>query len=675
MDEWGVRRVASPGAELKKWRERRKLSLRALANRVNCDHSQLWKIEKGKVPLTDEMAKALDQALDAGTALIRACASAHGTIRPAQLPVVPAQVVGRDAEVAALTDSVRDRPAGGPSVVAIDGPAGAGKTALALRWAHQVADQYVDGQLYADLGGFAPPGKSVSADVVLEGFLTAMGASSIPDTSAERAGLYRSMLAERHVLVVLDNIGDLDDVAQLMPASACCGVVVTSRRALSGLTRVGATRVTVRPLAEPDAISLVRHVIGAARAAAETEAVATLTRLCGQLPLALCVAAEHVAMYPHRRVVDLVDELLEADHRLSAWAITDLRAVFSWSYHDLGLDAARLFRLLGLHRGPHLSVAAAAALAGLTVPDARRLLHPLASLHLVDIDSDDVIRLHDLIRAYARDLVATDEDDEQRSAAIQRLVSWYMGTARAASVHVAPLPEPTYAPSSAAGVEPLVFIDDSEARAWRDTELDNFGPITTLALEYGPSGSAHHLATSLGELGVLSGGGGEVGTQDAPPTTPDCTSQQEPPQDEHDDHRSEQNGFDDRFEDGLDDRFDDDDATIPRFHDRARHGPPWGSSWAPPWAGDADGPGWGQCRFGGPWSGHGFGDIVHRAAQAILDDLGASEPEVTDPECPGTWWTQPEDSGPAVPTPRAEPDPTEGGRVRLTDPGQITGGR
>jgi transcriptional regulator with XRE-family HTH domain len=499
MDNLGVRRTVNLAVELKRWRNRRGMSYRGLAELVGYEHSQLWKIEHGRANLTRDLALACDAALHAGGALVRAWERAQGSVRPAQLPIAPC-LVGRDAELAALRAGARDRPVGMPAVVAIDGPAGVGKTALALRWAHQVTEDYVDGQLYADLRAFAPPGQQVSVEVVLERFLTALGATSIPASTAERAALYRSLLVGRRALVVLDNVADVGDIEQLLPASAECAVVVTSRRALSGLVaRVAATRVTLRPLAEPDAIALLSRVIGDARARAEAAAVAAVARLCGCLPLALQMAAELIATSPRRPVADLVDGLIEDDSRLG-----DLRAVFSWSYHDLGRKAARVFRLMGLHRGPHLSVAAVAALADIQRPQARRLLHRLASLHLVDIDSEEVVRMHDVVRVYARELAATEDDDEHRAAAVRRLVGWYAATLGAASLLLAPHGvTPAQAPLVTAGIDAVVFGDDAEAGAWCDTEQANLRPVITMARDYGSPEAAEYLAACLEEVGLF----------------------------------------------------------------------------------------------------------------------------------------------------------------------------
>lgn len=433
MNEWGIRRIANPGAELKRWRIRRQLSLRALATRVNCDFSHLAKIENAKVTFTEPMARACDRALDAGGALIHAWAAAQGTVRPAQLPP-PAPLIGRDTELAAVHNALSTHTRSMPRVIAIDGPAGVGKTSLALASAHHHADTFVDGHLYADLGAFAPPGTAITAHTVLEHFLTAMGATSVPDTTAARAALYRSLLADRHVLIVLDNTGTPDDITPLLPGTGRCAVVITSRQTLATLVaRTAATRVTLRPLAETDAIALLSHRIGNTRTASEPDALTRLAGLCGHLPVALCAAAEHVATYPDRTITALVNELTDdltgEGNLLHVWPFTELRARFSWTYRTLPPDAAHLFRSLGLHRGPSLHLAAAAALAGITQPQGRRLLHQLASLHLIDIDAAGMVHLHPLVHAYAQDLVRTNEAGHQRRAAVGRLMSWHSNTA------------------------------------------------------------------------------------------------------------------------------------------------------------------------------------------------------------------------------------------------------
>jgi Helix-turn-helix domain/NB-ARC domain len=507
MGEWGRRREVNLGAQLREWRQKRGVSLRRMGKLLHCDHSRVWKIESGRLPMTREVAELCDTALDTGGALVAAWVAAQVGLRPAQLPPAPAWLVGREAELVALTAGVRDRPSGSPAVVAIDGPAGVGKTALALRWSHQVAGDYVDGQLYADLRGFAPSEcraqKMVHA--VLGEFLSALGVGEVPPSLDQRAALFRSLLADRRMLVVLDNIAGLEDIEPLLPGSAGCAVVVTSRRMLSGLVgRVGATRMLLGPLTEADAVALVTDVIGARRAAAEPAAVTELTRLCGRLPIALHAAAEAIAVYPHRQVGDVVGEWAADDHLMEIGQPTDLATVFSWSYRCLHLDAQRLFRLMGLWQGEHLHVTGVAALAGATLPLTRRLLHSLATDHLITIDCDGLVGLSDPFRAYAHRLVITEDTDDERAGAARRLVTWYLHNVHAArdlvaaewtsAEHDLPVPD---------GRHPLGFSDREGAVAWCESEDVNFEAVIRLAQDYGPSPTAQQLLAGIATVRLV----------------------------------------------------------------------------------------------------------------------------------------------------------------------------
>lgn len=510
MDGVGVRRDIDLGDELRKWRRLRNVSLRAMGKILHCDHSRVWKIENNRLPLTHEVAVLCDTALDTGGALVAAVADAQEVIKPAQLPAAPARLVGRDGELAVLTAGTRVRSHGTPTVVAVDGPAGVGKTALALRWAHDIAGEYRDGQLYADLRAFAPDGTrdGVSVEGILEEFLTALGVHAVPATAEQRARLFRSLIANRRLLVVLDNVASVEEIAPLLPASHGCGVVVTSRRALARLTgQLGATRVTLRPLAESDAVDLVRSVIGSARTDAEFAAVTALARRCGRLPLALHAAAEQIAVYPHRPVVGLLDDLAQEVHTLHVGESANLAAVFSWSCRDLEPDVVRVFRLLGLHGGEHLSMAALAALAGVTVPFARRALHALATVHLVAVDGDQMVRLLGPVRAYARELAATEEPDSERRAAVQRLVTWYVHYADAAHRAITGRVDAGAEikggwTQAARDMFVRDFRDRESALAWLDAEKTNFRVVIALATEYGPAQAIHLLGTSLAGLGI-----------------------------------------------------------------------------------------------------------------------------------------------------------------------------
>jgi hypothetical protein len=588
------------------------------------------------------MAEKCDRAMDTGGALVAAWDAAQGRGRPAQLPATLASLVGRDSELTALAAGLVERSPGTPRVVVIDGPAGSGKTALALQWAHQVRDRFPDGQLYMDLGGFAEPERRATVDEVLESFLVTLGVSTIPVTTDGRAALYRTMMAGRRMLVVLDNAGDAKTIDRLLPASASCGVVVTSRRALLSLvTQVGATRVTAGPLTEVDSIALVRQLVGAARADAEPEAMAAVARFCGGLPLALRAAAEQIATYPHWSIADLVEQLGdEGTACLDALEMVDLRRTFSWSYEQVGSDAARVFQLIGLHRGPGIHLAAVAAVVGVPRSQVRRLLHKLAVVHLVDIDADDVVRLHPLVRAYARELADHTVRADDRAVASRRLVSWYVGTTRAASLHLAPgQVKPIESLSVVDGIEPLVFHDAVAAKAWCETEMENFGPITTLALDYGPRDAAHQLATGLHDMGLLEGA----------PMAADVDEDE----DDVDDVVGEAGmAVDDQ--DGIDDWDISWHVEYPRV---GWFGPPWLRHNAI--AGSND------YRFGARPEGSACGSAWRKAAVAFLSDPNALDRNATarlwGDLCDQAGWP----GGAGVPEPRPEPGSNDPSRSRL----------
>jgi DNA-binding SARP family transcriptional activator len=345
---------------------------------------------------------------------------------PRQLPVAARLFAGRAAELVVLR-RITDEPrsAGMPVIIAITGAAGVGKTALALRWAHEVASRFPDGQLHADLRGY-DPGSPLPPDEVLAGFLRSLGvaASAIPADLTERAARFRGLLAGQRVLVVLDNARSAEHVRPLLPATAGCAVVVTSRDALAGLVvRDGAQRVDLDLLPLADAVCLLRSLIGG-RVDANPVAARTLAQQCARLPLALRAVAELAADQPAAPLDELVWQLGDRHQRLDLLdgggdQRTALRAVFSWSYQHLDRDSARAFRLLGLHPGTDIEACGGAALMDTTVTHARRLLIALARAHLIRQTGPERYTMHDLLRAYAAELaVACDSD---RGEALRRL--------------------------------------------------------------------------------------------------------------------------------------------------------------------------------------------------------------------------------------------------------------
>jgi transcriptional regulator with XRE-family HTH domain len=495
--EAGDESLLAFGAALRGWRGLRGMSLRRFARLVNYSPGHLSKIEHGTKPPTKELARLCDEVLATGGELSDLMphrgSSSTRWARPAQLPAGAAGTfVGREDYLHRLDSLVSgDRKA--PMLATVDGPPGAGKTALALRWAHHVTEHFPDGQLYTDLRGYSPDGLPAKPEEVLEAFLASLGVSAgnIPSGAEQRAAMFRSVLAERRVLLVLDNAADSAQVRSLLPGAAACGVVVTSRKRLSGLmVRADARRVTLGPMSPEESVALLRRTIDARRADAEPAAVRTLAERCGHLPLALRVAAERVVSRPHHAVADLVDELAAEGERLDLLTAEDdgnlaVRAVFSWSYRDLEPDSARMFRLLGLYPGVEISAAAAGALAGCSLPRARRWLEALTSVHLLEEIGRNRYRLHDLLRDYAAERAAEEETSGARSAAVRRLADWYLHTAYA--VHGALFPTRLVAMSldpPAQGVEPVGFADADAARAWCEEELGNVVPVTRLAIQH-----------------------------------------------------------------------------------------------------------------------------------------------------------------------------------------------
>jgi DNA-binding SARP family transcriptional activator len=353
-----------------------------------------------------------DRAATRETAAGRMSAAEHGSVVvPRQLPAAVAHITGRQAESEALTQQL-DQPAGASRAVTIwtiVGTAGIGKTALALHWSHRVADRFRDGQLYANLRGFGPRVTPAPPEEVIRGFLGALGvpAAELPARLEAQAALYRSLLADRSMLVLLDNARDAEQVRPLLPGSAACVVLVTSRDQLTGLVVAeGAYPVSLGLLTEADAADLLARRLGAARLSAEPEAVRELIGLCARLPLALAVVAGRASGRPGVPLTQITSELRAA--RLDALATgepaTDLRAVLSWSYGCLTPPAAAMFRALGLHPGPDITPARAAALAGVDPRQARAALIELARAHLIEEHAPGRFALYGLLRAYATDL-------------------------------------------------------------------------------------------------------------------------------------------------------------------------------------------------------------------------------------------------------------------------------
>jgi DNA-binding SARP family transcriptional activator len=430
-------------------------------------------------------------------------------LAPRQLPATVPNFAGRAAEFAALTKALDGGGAGRRGrIVTITGVAGVGKTTLAVHWAHQVARRFPDGQLYLNLRGFDPSGTPVAAADALRGFLTALSvpAEMIPATTDAQAGLYRSLLADRRMLVVLDNARDPAQVRPLLPGSAGSMVVVTSRTWLAGLVAAeGACPLSLDVLGDAEAAELLTGRLGQERTTAEPEALAELIALCAGLPVALVVVAARAITQPHLSLGKLAAELRASKNRLDALStgdtVTDVRSVFSWSYLSLSAPAARLFRLAGLHPGPSLSAQAAASLAGLPLSAARRALRELLSARLIDEHAASRFALHDLIREYAAERAKSTGTQASRRAAIHRMLDHYLHTALAAGTLLDPEQSWLAPASSVRGVTLGCFADRREAANWFETEHRALMAAITLAADLGFDLHAGQLAVTL--TGVL----------------------------------------------------------------------------------------------------------------------------------------------------------------------------
>ena len=398
---------------------------------------------------------------------------------PRQLPAAVCHFTGREAELDKLTRVSDEMDVSGGTVVisAIEGTAGIGKTALAVHWAHEHADRFPDGQLYVNLRGFDPGGQPLAPAEALLVLFEALGipATSIPASIEAQIGLYRSELADRRLLVVLDNARDADHVRPLLPGAPTSLVLVTSRNQLAGLVAVeGAHPVTLDVLSAEEAHDLLVRRLDGQRIAAEPRAVEELVELCARLPLALNIAAARATLQPGYPLEALVEELRDARDRLGALDMADttasVRAVLWWSYRVLEPATARMFRLLAAHPGPDISVPAAASLADTTRDQARGALHELARAHLLNEHVPGRHVFHDLLRAYAAEQArAHDAESEQRDA-LRRVCDFYTHTAYSADRLLDPHREPIGPNPPAPGIHSHHFADDQAALAWFEAE-------------------------------------------------------------------------------------------------------------------------------------------------------------------------------------------------------------
>ncbi|HET8643561.1 MAG TPA: tetratricopeptide repeat protein [Pseudonocardiaceae bacterium] len=430
------------------------------------------------------------------------------TLVPRQLPAVSGHFVGRERELAALDQlavaSSRFSAAAAIAISPITGPPGVGKTTMALHWAHRAASRFPDGQLYVNLRGFDQGGSPMDPADAIGGFLEAFGLppERIPVSLDARAALYRSLLAGRRVLLVLDNAADTEQVRPLLPGGSTCLVLVTSRRRLSGLVVTeGAHPISVDVFTPAEAWQLLAVRLGRERVQAERAAVEEIIARCARLPLALNIVAARAAAHPDFTVAALAEQLRDVGDGLDAFTEgdreADIRAVFSWSYRALHPGAARLFRLVGLHPGPDLTAPAAASLAGLPVARVRPLIAELARVHLLTEHTPGRYACHDLLRTYATELADLHDSAAERRAACHRVLDHYLHSANAAALLLEPHRHPIALATAEPGVTPERLAGDARALAWCAAERRVLLAAIQQAASAGFDGHAWRLAWTL----------------------------------------------------------------------------------------------------------------------------------------------------------------------------------
>ncbi|GGU33891.1 ATP-binding protein [Actinomadura livida] len=426
---------------------------------------------------------------------------------PRQLPRGVRVFVNRRADLGRLDDLLtarREGADGGVVAYVIAGTAGVGKTSLALHWAHRVRDEFPDGQLYVDLRGY-DPGIPVTPDQALEGFLLALGvpASAVPNDVAAKSSLYRTILSDRHMLVILDNAGTAAQVRPLIPGMGHSLAIVTSRGSMSGLLiRAPAKRTILGTLSEEESVALLTETTADYRSGDDPEELAELARLCAHLPLALRIAAERAASRPGMPLGELIADLRDESSLWDALSTGDeeeaeaVRTVFAWSYRALPPAAARLFCLLGLHPGGEFSEAVAAVLSG-PGDRVRGPLDVLAGAYLLENRGSGRYGFHDLLRAYAVDRARYEIPQGEQLDAVRRVCAWYLHGAYECALSIAHDTTLLFTVDPPADAPRVRFTGRKQAAEWYAQEKQNLAGAVQAAADTGQLQLAWRLSIVL----------------------------------------------------------------------------------------------------------------------------------------------------------------------------------
>ncbi|WP_440098565.1 BTAD domain-containing putative transcriptional regulator [Streptosporangium sp. H16] len=441
-----------------------------------------------------ELAELYQRIITADPALGRKKAASPAARQvPRQLPADTADFTGRESEVDEMADALRSGNASALLISAVSGAGGMGKTTLAVHVAHRLAPDYPDGQLFVNLRGSGA--QPLAPETVLGRFLRSLGAEVPADSEepGERAALYRSMLADRRVLVVLDNAANAAQVRPLLPGAAGCAVLVTSRAKMVGLS--GVRQVDLGVLPHDEAMALLGKVVGEARVAAEREAAADLIGACGHLPLAIRIVASRLAARPAWSVARMRDRMADERRRLAELRVDDLtvEATFALGYDQLDAAHASAFRLLAVPDAADFSLGSAAAVLGLDEPDAEEVCEALVDVSMLESPSPGRYRYHDLLKIFARSRL---DDENVRRAALARLLGYYLAGMTAA-YRLAYPGMPVSGPDRPADAEPSFSGPSFPGPSFADEEA---GVIWAEAEEQGVISGVHQIARTPGSV-------------------------------------------------------------------------------------------------------------------------------------------------------------------------------